>query len=73
MNLHGWTVPVLEVSANSTIVALERDIEAAPGAEAVLLGRQGNSCLETKALAAVGGGVYRMLASVPRRVPRQWS
>lgn len=64
--------PVLEVSANSTIAVLGADTETGPGAEAVLLGRQGDGCIETQALAGVSGGVYQMLAGIPRHVPREW-
>ena len=68
----GRPCPVLAASANTTLV----DVTAVPlvtaGDEAVLLGPQGDAEIGADELARAGGGVYRMLARIPARVPRIW-
>jgi len=39
----------------------------------VLLGRRNDAEIGVEELARAGGGVYRMLARIPARVPRIWS
>jgi alanine racemase len=46
---------------------------ARAGDEAVLLGRQSNAEIDLEELAGAAGGVYRMLAGIPARVPRIWT
>lgn len=69
--LRGRRCPVLAISANSAMVDV-RDVGAvAIGDEAVLLGRQGAERITTEEIAAVIGSFYRVLASIPRAVPRK--
>ena len=65
--------PVIALSANTTLVDVTKVESAGVGDEAVLLGRQNSAEISVDALARAGGGVYRMLAGIPARVPRIWS
>jgi len=69
----GFRCPVLALSANTTLIDVTAAARVAPGDEAVLLGRQGGAEVSVDELARAGGGVYRMLARIPARVPRIWS
>jgi alanine racemase len=70
----GRRCPVLAVSANSTIVAVADAINASVGAEVVLLGAQGLDVISADELARITqGSVYRLLAAIPRTVPRIWA
>lgn len=71
--LGGRPCPVLALSANTTLVDVTAVPLVTPGDEAVLLGRQGDAEIDADELARSGGGVYRMLARIPARVPRIWS
>ena len=64
---------VLALSANTTLVDVTAMDAARAGDEAVLLGRQSNAEIGVEELARAGGGVYRMLAGIPARVPRIWA
>ena len=70
--LRGRRCPVLAISANSTMVDLTGVNGVAIGDEAVLLGRQGGERIATEEIAAVIGSFYRVLATIPRSVPRVW-
>ncbi len=65
--------PVLALSANTTLVDVTAMESAKAGDEAVLLGRQNNAEISVEELARAGGGVYRMLATIPAGVPRIWT
>jgi alanine racemase len=71
--LRGRRCPVLAISANSTMV----DTSGVPGVaiddEAVLLGAQGAERIFAEEIAAVIGSFYRILATIPRAVPRVWA
>jgi alanine racemase len=69
----GRRCPVLALSANTTLVDVTAVRPAGAGDEAVLLGRQDDAEISIEELARAGGGVYRMLAGIPARVPRIWS
>jgi len=69
----GRRAPVLELSANTTLVDVTAIESARAGGEAVLLGRQDDEEISAEALARSGHGVYRMLAGIPADVPRIWS
>ena len=64
---------VLALSANTTLVDATAIESAKAGDEAVLLGRRNDAEIGVEELARAGGGVYRMLAGIPARVPRIWS
>ncbi|GMQ77285.1 MAG: alanine racemase [Gammaproteobacteria bacterium] len=64
---------VLALSANTTLVDVTPSESAKAGDEAVLLGRRNDVEIGVEELARAGGGVYRMLAGIPARVPRIWS
>ena len=64
---------VLALSANTTLVDVTASESAKTGDEAVLLGRRNDVEIGVEELARAGGGVYRMLARIPARVPRIWS
>jgi alanine racemase len=64
--------PVVAQSANTTLVEVVPELSIDAGDEVVLLGRQGNAVISAEELARAGGGVYRMLAGIPARVPRTW-
>jgi hypothetical protein len=42
------------------------------GDEAVLIGRQGDEAIATAEVAGAIGSLYRVLATIPRGVPRVW-
>ncbi len=65
--------PVLALSANTTLVDVTAMESAKAGDEAVLLGRRNNAEISVEELARAGGGVYRMLATIPAGVPRIWT
>ncbi len=69
----GRRCSVLALSANTTLVDVTAIDSARAGDEAVLLGRQSNVEIDLEELARAGGGVYRMLAGIPARVPRIWT
>ncbi len=64
---------VLALSANTTLVDVTAIESAKSGDEAVLLGGRNNAEIGVEELARAGGGVYKMLARIPARVPRIWS
>ncbi len=68
----GRRCPVLALSANTTLVDVTAVDAAGAGDEAVLLGRQNAAEIGVEELARAAGGVYRMLAGIPARVPRIW-
>ena len=68
----GRRCPVLALSANTTLVDVTAVDAAGAGDEAVLLGRQNAAEIGVEELARAAGGVYRMLAGIPARVPRVW-
>lgn len=70
--LRAQRCPVIALSANTTLVDATEIPSVSAGDEAVLLGRQGDATIGVDELAAAGGGVYRMLAGIPPRVPRIW-
>ncbi|MBI2205334.1 MAG: alanine racemase [Candidatus Rokubacteria bacterium] len=70
--LRGRRVPILAMSANSTMVDLTGAGDVRVGDEAVLLGRQGEASIATDEIAHVIGSFYRVLAFIPRGVPRVW-
>jgi alanine racemase len=71
--LGGRRCPVLAISANSAMV----DVTGVEGVgrhdTAVLLGGQGSERIEIEEIAGVIGSFYRVLAAVPRAVPRVWT
>lgn len=69
----GRPCAVLALSANTTLVDVTAVESVRAGDEAVLLGRQNGGLIAVEDLARAGGGVYRMLAGIPARVPRIWS
>jgi alanine racemase len=69
----GSRCPVLALSANTTLVDVTAVGSARAGDEAVLLGRQSTATVDPEELARAAGGVYRMLAGIPARVPRIWA
>lgn len=69
----GRRCPVLALSANTTLVNATAVESVRAGDEAVLLGRQMSARIAVEELAPAVGGVYRMLAAIPPRVPRIWS
>ena len=69
----GRRCPVLASSANTTLVDVTAVGSAGAGDQAVLLGRQSAATVEPEELARAAGGVYRMLAGIPARVPRIWA
>lgn len=71
--IDGRRCPVLALSANTTLVDVGSCDSPQAGNEAVLLGRQNDASIEVEELARAGGGVYRMLAGIPARVPRIWT
>jgi alanine racemase len=71
--LRGRRCSVLAISANSTMVDLTGVDGVAIDDEAVLIGHQGDETIPTAAIAAVIGSFYRVLATIPARVPRGWS
>ena len=62
--------PVITVSANSTLVDVSTLARVQSGDEVVLLGRRGHRSIAVEELAPCAGGVYRMLAGIPTRIPR---
>jgi alanine racemase len=71
--LRGRRCPVLAISANSTMVDLTGVDGVAIGDAAVLLGADGGERIATEEIAAVIGSFYRVLAGIPRGVPRVWA
>jgi alanine racemase len=71
--LRGRRCPVLAISANSTMVDLSGVDGVAIGDEAILLGASGAERIATEEIAAVIGSFYRVLAAIPRTVPRVWA
>ena len=69
----GERCPVIALSANTTLVDVTTVPSANSGDEVILLGQQGDKEIGVEELARAGGGVYRMLAGIPARVPRIWS
>ena len=70
MLLHGRRCPVLAVSANSTMVDVSGAPEARLDDEAVLVGTQGQAAIPAAEVGQVAGSLYRLLATIPRSVPR---
>lgn len=71
--LRGRRCPVLAISANSAMVDLTGVDGVARDDEAVLLGSQGSERIAVEEIAAVIGSFYRVLATIPRSVPRVWA
>jgi len=71
--LHGRRCPVLAISANSAMVDVAGLDGVDVGAEAVLVGRQGAETIAAEEIARSIGSLYRVLATIPRAVPRAWS
>jgi alanine racemase len=69
----GARCPVIALSANTTLVDVTKVPPVDAGDEAILLGRQNDEEISVEELAGAAGGVYRMLAGIPARVPRIWS
>ena len=69
----GHRCPLVALSANTTLVDVKAMGSVEAGDEAVLLGRQNDAIIDVEELARGAGGVCRMLAGVPARVPRIWS
>ncbi len=71
--LRGRRCPVLAISANSAMV----DLTGVDGVErdddAVLLGGEGGERIAIEEIAGVIGSFYRVLATIPRNVPRVWA
>ena len=72
MLVGGRRCPVLALSANTTLVDVTAVDAAGAGDEAVLLGRQNAAEIGVEELARAAGGVHRMLAGIPARVPKVW-
>jgi alanine racemase len=66
----GRRCPVLAISANSTMLDVSMAGDVAVEDEAVLIGRQGAEEIRATELLPAGGTLYRLLAAVPRSVPR---
>jgi alanine racemase len=71
--IDGRRCPVMALSANSTLVDVTGADSVRAGDEAVLLGKQNGTEVTVEELARAAGGVYRMLAGIPARVPRIWN
>jgi alanine racemase len=71
--LRGRRCPILAISANSTMADVAAVAGVALGDEAVLIGRQGDETITTADVGGVIGSLYRVLATIPRGVPRVWS
>lgn len=71
--VRGRRVPILAMSANSTMIDLSTVGEVPIGEEAVLLGRQGDEEIRTGEIAQVIGSYYRVLAGIPASVERRWT
>lgn len=71
--LRGRRCPILAMSANSTMIDLSGLGGVRVDEEAVLLGRQGDAAIATDEIAHVIGSFYRVLAFIPRTVPRVWA
>ena len=67
----GRRCPIIAVSANSTMVEVSGQV--AIGDEVVLLGKQGGEEIAVAEMAKAAGGVYRLLAAIPRETPRIWN
>jgi alanine racemase len=67
-------VPVVAVSAHSTMVDVTDSPAIAIGDEVVLLGKQGDAEITAVEMArATGESVYHLLATIPREVIRIWN
>jgi alanine racemase len=66
----GRRCPVLAISANSTMVDVTSAGAVSVGEDAVLIGRQGSEEIRATDLLPAVGTLYRLLATVPRSVPR---
>jgi len=71
--LRGRRCPILAISANSTMVDATAAGAAAIDDEAVLVGRQGAEEIPAAEIARIVGSSYRLLAMIPRAVPRIWA
>jgi alanine racemase len=71
--LRGRRCPVLAISANSAMVDLTGVDGVERDAHAVLLGSQGDERIAIEEIAGVIGSFYRVLAAIPRTVPRVWA
>jgi alanine racemase len=71
--LRGRRCPVLAISANSAMVDLTGVGSAERDDHAVLLGSQGGERIAIEEIAGVIGSFYRVLATIPRTVPRVWA
>jgi alanine racemase len=71
--LGGRRCPVLAISANSAMVDATAAGAVAADDEAVLVGRQGAQEIRAAELAKIVGSSYRLLAAIPRAVPRIWA
>jgi alanine racemase len=71
--LRGRRCPVPAISANSVMV----DLTGVDGVErddqAMMLGMQGSERIAIEEIAGVIGSFYRVLATIPRNVPRVWT
>jgi len=68
----GRRCPIIAVSANSTMADVT-NLPVSIGDEVVLLGKQGSEEIAVAEMAKAAGGVYRLLAAIPRETPRVWS
>ena len=71
--LGGRRCPILAISANSSMVDATGAAGMAVGDEAVLVGRQGDQEIPAAEIAQIVGSSYRLLATIPRAVPRFWA
>ena len=71
--LRGRRCPVLAISANSTMVDVTGVDRVERNDEAVLLGSQASERIAIEEIAEVIGSFYRVLAAIPRTVPRMWA
>jgi alanine racemase len=71
--LRGRRCPVLAISANSAMVDVSGVDNVERDDEAVLLGSQGSARIAIDEIAGVIGSFYRVLAAIPRNVPRVWA
>jgi alanine racemase len=71
--LRGRRCPILAISANSAMVDLTGVDGVERNDDAVLLGSQGSERVAIEEIAGVIGSFYRVLAAIPRSVPRVWA
>jgi alanine racemase len=71
--LGGRRCPIVAISANSSMVDATGAPGVAIGDAAVLIGRQGHEEIAAAEIAQIVGSSYRLLAMIPRAVPRLWA